>query len=252
MDGFYNPSVLTNSNTNDDGQVILEADSTFYTTDFWGEMMVGPLRLEAEIAFVLGEMQDGTASPRTYGIGQFGYVLESELRFFDEKLGVYFFQGFASGDSDVEGLSSDADFVNQLSDGNQTVSTFRFNPSYQVDLILWRNIMRQVTGAYYFKPGISYDFLKGDFGQLLGARFDIVYSRASSMLQTWGNDPNLGVELDLSIYWRSEDGAEMDDGYHAALMYGALFPLGGLGYVHDSSTDLSVAQMLRLVLGVVY
>ena len=53
---------------------------------------------------------------------------------------------------------------------NRNVSTFRFHPSYHVDLILWRHIMRQVTGAYYFRPSISYDFVRTAFGQLAGAR----------------------------------------------------------------------------------
>jgi hypothetical protein len=111
--------------------------------------------------------------------------------------------------------------------------------------------MRQVTGAYYFRPGISYDFVKDDFGQLFGARLDVIWSRASAVLQTPGNDPNLGIELNAQIYWRSDDGPEKDDGYHAALQYSVLFPMHGLGYYYRS-TSLDTAQSIRLVLGVVY
>ena len=133
-------------------------------------------------------------------------------------------------------------------ESNDTISTFRFHPSYRVDLILWRNIMRQVTGAYYFRPGISYDFMRSDFGQLLGARLDFIWSRATAPLQTWGNDADLGVEIDVSLYFRTEDGPDLDDGYYAMLQYGVLFPMQGLGYL-DEDTDLETAQTLRLLLG---
>jgi len=111
--------------------------------------------------------------------------------------------------------------------------------------------MRQVTGAYYFKPGVSYDFVKNDFGELFGARLDFIWSRAAAFLQTPGNDEDLGIELNAQVYWRSDDGPEKTDGYHASLQYGVLFPMRGLGYYHrDASLD--TAQSLRLVLGVVY
>jgi hypothetical protein len=118
-------------------------------------------------------------------------------------------------------------------------------------MILWRNLMGAVTGAYYFRPGVSYDFIRSHFGELLGARLDFIWSRASSFVQTWGNDEDLGIELNLSLYFRSEDGPELDDGFHAMAQYGVLFPMRGLGYNFED-TDLDAAQNLRLVLGVAF
>jgi len=194
-------------------------------------------------------------------VSQFGAAFESELRLLNDKLGLFLYAGAATGDSEVDGLSSDANLIDQAglnaasSSGsglnNSRVSTFRFHPAYRVDLILWRNIMRQVTGAMYVKPGIGYDFLKDTFGQLFGARVDMIYSRASSRVQTWGNDPNLGVEVDAQVYWRSADGPNQHDGYHAALQYGVLFPMKGLAYAGQGAS-LATAQTLRLLLGVVY
>jgi hypothetical protein len=109
--------------------------------------------------------------------------------------------------------------------------------------------MRQVTGAYYFKPGISYDFVQGDYGELFGARLDFIWSRATAPLQTWGNDADLGIELNVSLFFRTEDGPDLDDGFHSMLQYGVLFPMRGLGMVHDD-IDLDSAQNLRLLLGV--
>jgi uncharacterized protein (TIGR04551 family) len=224
-------------------------EATYYTPDLWGQLRYRGLRLELESAVVLGSVRD-VATNQQYDIGEFGAVLESELRLVDDHLGLYLYTGLATGDSDVEGLSSDADFITQLGT-NETVSTFRFHPSYRVDTILWRNIMRQVTGAYYFKPGISYDFVRDDFGQLFGARLDFIWSRAAAFLQTPGNDEDLGIELNAQIYWRSDDGPAVDDGYHASLQYGVLFPMRGLGYYHRD-VSLDTAQSLRLLLGVAF
>jgi uncharacterized protein (TIGR04551 family) len=247
---------------------LVELQATTYTTDLWALFRYRGLRLEAEIAWVTGGMdnlgfmqvmnENGDSveklvtTPGSSDIDQLGYALEVELRLLDDKLAIYLDHGLATGDSDVESLSSDANFISQLGTAHDdTISTFRFHPSYRVDLILWRNIMRQVTGAYYIRPGISYDFIRNDFGQLLGARADFIWSRATAPVQTWGNDPDLGIEIDVSLYFRTEDGPDLDDGYHALLQYGVLFPMRGLGLWHED-TDLETAQTLRLLLGVVY
>jgi uncharacterized protein (TIGR04551 family) len=245
QDSIYSPPALSSNSP----LKTINANTT--TADVWGLLRYRSLRVELEAAWVSGAMDDLlAASGKQLDISQLGYTLETELRLVDEKLGLYFDHGFASGDSSVEGLSTGADFVSQQ-DGDKTVSTFRFHPSHRVDLILWRNLMTQVTGAYYFKPGISYDFIRNSFGEQLGARLDIVWSRASSYVQTWGNRSDLGVELDLSLYFRSEDGPELDDGFHAMAQYGVLFPMGGLAYNHGNQ-NLDTAQTLRLVLGVMF
>jgi len=234
--------------------------ATTYTPDIWAQMRYRHLRVGLETAWILGQMRDAQDNSQKQNISQFGYALESELRLVNDKLGLYFYTGGATGDSDVEGLSSDADYISGASGRNSNISTFRMHPAYRVDLILWRTIMRQVTGAMYFKPGISYDLLKDSFGQLFGLRVDMIYSRAMSPVQTWGNSSNLGVEIDAQIYWRSSDGPNVNDGYHLALQYGVLFPMQGLGYLpsyrrsagDSDPPDLSTAQTLRLILGVVF
>jgi uncharacterized protein (TIGR04551 family) len=239
---------------NEDDFPLQRIEATTYTMDAWGLLRYQGFRAELEAAWTTGGMESFEANAsderRELDISQLGYALELELRLLDDKLAIHLDHGLATGDNDVEGLSSDSDFVRQPI-GDDEISTFRFHPSYRVDLILWRNLMGQVTGAYYFKPGISYDFIKNDFGELLGARLDFVWSRASSFVQTWGNDEDLGIELDVSLYFRSEDGPELTDGFHAMAQYGVLFPMRGLGYNHED-TDLEAAQTLRLLLGVVF
>ena len=234
------------------------------TPNLWGQFLWKTLRVEAEGVFVYGQIDDiTTINPtRDYKLKQFGYALESEYRVLNEKLGIHFHTGYASGDPDVEGLSPRYNnLVDQpVEDGraDDTISTFAFHRNYRVDLILWRNIMGQVAGAYYFKPGVSYDLIRSQFGELLGARFDLIWSRASSPVQSYGSDADLGVELNFNIYYRSDDGPSFTDGFYTAFMYGILFPLAGLGYPTNEGTPtfaggnpgLAKAHALRLILGV--
>jgi uncharacterized protein (TIGR04551 family) len=219
--------------------------------------------VELEAALIAGSIQNigvDDFTEENYDLLQFGAALEAEYRLLDDKLGLYLNAGIASGDQDVEGLTVTAGLPFQEA-GDRTISTFRFHPAYRVDLILWRNIMQQVAGAYYLKPGISYDFIRNAFGQQLGLRADVIWSRATSPVQTWGNAADLGVELNASLYYRSEDGPEVLDGFYGMVQYGVLFPLQGLGYLEENGVapveggvapELSNAQILRLVLGVQY
>lgn len=238
-----------------------------WVPDVWAQLLVGKLRLEFEGAAVLGSVGNinNGVGPAAYtganlNIAQWGATLDGEYRLLDDKLAFHFNTGFASGDSEAgnDGLGALVDSTARAPGRDGAISTFRFHPNYRVDLILWRSILRQISGAYYFRPGISYDFIRGEFGQLLGGRVDLVYSRASSPVQTWGNSADLGVELDASIYYRSEDGPELLDGFYAMAQFGLLFPMQGLGYLGTAANpeitggnpELKNAQMIRLILGV--
>ncbi len=241
--------------------------ANIYTVDVWMQFLYEKLRLEIEGAFIYGEIAN--LSNTTYAPGpdntnaativQGGFAFEGEYRLLNDQLAIYFGAGYASGDQDVEGLSRIGGLERQLPAGNEpadrTFSTFYFHPNYRVDLIFWRHVMRQVGGAYYFRPGLSYDFIRNSFGQLLGARADVIWSRASEPLQTWGNADDLGVELDVSVYYRSEDGPDILDGFYAQAQWGIFFPLDGLGWLPGFNPDnisLGNAQTFRLILGVMY
>ena len=78
--------------------------------------------------------------------------------------------------------------------------------------------------------------------------------------QTYSSEPNLGAELDISIYYRTEDGPSFKDGFFAAFQYGVLFPLNGLRFLEVNGIrepeaeglDIAVAQTWRLILGIQY
>ena len=64
-------------------------------------------------------------------------------------------------------------------------------------LILFRNILTRVQGAYYFRPSVDYDFIRDTNGQQLGGGAAVIWSRASEFIQTPGHERDLGIELDL-------------------------------------------------------
>jgi uncharacterized protein (TIGR04551 family) len=150
--------------------------------------------------------------------------------------------------------------------GNRTDSTFRFNPAYSVDLILYRNILTRVQGTYFFKPSASYDFLRDASGQKLGGNVSAIWSRASEFVQSPGHAHDLGIELNAGVYFQSKDGGRNDDpnkkgGFFTKLEYGVLFPMAGLGYTQSqknalnqvpASSDTNTAQTLRWYLGVFF
>ncbi|MCA9581187.1 MAG: TIGR04551 family protein [Myxococcales bacterium] len=259
-----------NGPSRNDPTFLVRREAEAFVPDLWVQFLWEGLRLETEALFVLGSLQnkdDNAFTEDNFDILQFGLAFEGEYRLLEDKLGIYFNFGLASGDDDVEGLSPtqpDGSPAGQRAAGTQpadrTISTYRFHPNYRVDLILWRNILTQVSGAYYFKPGISYDFIRNAFGQQLGIRADFIYSRATSSLQTWGNDGNLGLEIDAALYYQSEDGPDLLDGFYAMLQYGVLFPMQGLGYLSENGVtqvpggnpSLENAQTVRLILGIHY
>ena len=240
-----------------------------FTPDLWGQLLwdesgssTPDLRLEFEAVMQIGTIGNTLLSEfnstSRRDILSFGFAFEGEYHLLNDQLGIYFNAGFASGDADSEGLTLNTAYTQrETSSGvtDHTISTMAFHPAYRVDLIFWRNIMRSIAGAYYFAPGLSYDFIRDSFGQLLGARANVVWSRASEPIQTWGNQADLGVEIDAQVYYRSEDGPDLLDGFYASLQYGIFFPLAGVGYLPGTGTmgtGGQNAQTLRLILGVAY
>jgi uncharacterized protein (TIGR04551 family) len=251
-----------------------------YTGDVWVQFLYEDLRLELEAVGIFGTVDNlpftqgscagnpsclernrfGENNTAKLNLLQMGLAFEGEYHLLNDQLGIYFNFGIASGDADTEGLSLRNGSVRQIDrpgGADRTLSTFYFHPAYRVDLLMYRNLLGQISGSYYFRPGLSYDFIRNGFGQLLGARADVIWSRAIEPIQTWGNQPDLGVEIDAQVYYRSEDGPDLLDGFSVSLMYGILFPLGGLNY---NAAQLSAgntgggqnAQTLRLILGVTY
>ena len=238
-------------------------DAKVYMPDGWFQALWKDLRLEIEFAGIFGQIQniqpDGfppTAEDGKYKLRQWAFAFESEYRAVGRKLGVFLKGGAASGDPDVVGLSRWEDLATQPV-GQKTISTFSFHPDYRIDLILFKEILGAISGAYYLAPAISYDIIRSDFGRVFAARLDFIYSRAMYEQQTYASEPNLGAEIDVSVYYRTENGPQFTDGFFVAGQFGVLFPLNGLRYlsyngVQEPGAEGTIRRALsmRLVMGI--
>ncbi len=237
-------------------------------SDLWFQVLHRNFRFEMEAALIYGETTiNRTAAPnqQRYELAQFGGAMEFEYRLLNNRLTIDFRTGYASGDSDVEGLNFQNSFTPPIRGTTKAFTTFRFHPDYRVDLILWRQIMRQISGAYYFRPAVSYAFVNSPGGDRLFARVAGIWSRASDPVQTRGNAADLGIELNAEVTYQSNFrdttlGDRPGAGFFASLQYGVLFPMAGLGPRDDersssssySGFSFSTAQTLRGVVGVMY
>jgi uncharacterized protein (TIGR04551 family) len=242
--------------------------------DVWVQLLWRKLRVEAEAAAIYGDIEQlpggGTDRQNPFKVRQYGLTAQSEYRAVEDKLRMGFGFGWASGDPWVKGLGPTGGTPGlqpELNNSHGPISTFRFHPDYRVDLIFFRHILSRVEGAYYFRPSVDYDFLKSANGQKFGGGAALIWSRASEPVQAPGNKPDLGVELDLQLYFQAKDGSLNDDpkkvgGFYTMLQYGVFFPLGGLGYLPGETAgkvlpagdtfDLSTAQTIRWFIGVIY
>ena len=236
--------------------------------DLWVQVLWRKLRVEGEFASVFGDIQNSGVSHDTTNpvqVREYGLTTQSEFRAIEDKLRMGFGFGWASGDPWAPALSSGSSSqgLNPELNGRGPISTFSFHPDYRVDLIFFRQILQRVEGAYYFRPSVDYDFLRQPNGQKLGGGAAIIWSRASEFVQTPGHKRDLGVELDVSLYYQAKDGSLNDDpekvgGFFAMVQYGVFFPLGGLSYLAGQQTNAipdwstSSAQTVRLFLGIMF
>ncbi len=249
--------------------------ASMWVPDVWLQLLYKKLRVEAEIAAVLGSVESTTTAPNNVNdfaateqterkLRQYGFAFELQQKLVEDRLRLNFKTGWASGDPDAFDSTSAGNLIpgpNEQQINDDTISTFRFHPSYRVDAILNRYILQRIQGTYYFNPSLDYDFTREPNGQRLGGGINVVWTRASEFVQTPGHADDLGLELGGSLYFQSKDGAINDDpnkpgGFFAQLQYSVLFPLDGLGYqafTEDQlAVDTSAAQMLRMYLGVLF
>ncbi|WP_437595958.1 TIGR04551 family protein [Sorangium sp. So ce590] len=240
--------------------------------DVWFQFLYKKFRFELEAAMIYGSLDLRGQDEADYanvlsdkdtgwGIRQFGIATQAELTEMEGRLRLHFGFGYATGDDDVPSLKPVAEGMDPQNSTDRTYSTFRFHPDYRVDQILFRNILSRVQGAYYFRPGVDWDFARDKNGQRAGIGAAAIWSRASEFVQAPGNSRDLGLELNGQLYFQSKDGTLNDDpdkmgGFYTAVQYGVLFPLGGLGQLPGEQAaqkiDLETAQTVRWYLGILF
>ncbi len=242
-----------------------------WTPDVYAELKYKKFAAAVEVVTHQGTFESLETLPDSndYGdvggwkVRQWGFAGQIEQKLVEDRLKLGFYFGWASGDGDVEGLVPSAQVSDQI--GDNKLETFRFHPGYRVDLILNRHILSRVQGSYYVKPMAQYDFIRKASGMKVGGRAEAIWTRASQFMQAPGHQRDLGIELDATVYFQSQDGAlnkreDLTGGFFGMMQYGIAFPLGGLGYQQNQTPDslgtdnlkLKPAQMVRGFLGVAF
>ncbi|MBK6921146.1 MAG: TIGR04551 family protein [Deltaproteobacteria bacterium] len=226
-----------------------------FTPDLWLRVNWRTLRVELEASGTIGKfyMRDLATAPesaddfrtlarndlRKQFVATFGYALEFKYGFFRDRFHIGFDHGFATGDRSP---SIDYNPQNPLLLGNNgTVGNFRFNPAYNIDLLLFREVLGTVSNAAYFKPWAAFYFFNH-----FSARVDAEYAMAMRRQATLGNRFSYGVEVDAAI--RYHDAREP---IFVQFQYGVLFPLGAFNRIGPSGAeDARAMQTLQAQVGI--
>ena len=184
-----------------------------WTPDVYAELKYKKFAAAVEVVTHQGTFESLETLPDSndYGdvggwkVRQWGFAGQIEQKLVEDRLKLGFYFGWASGDGDVEGLVPSAQVSDQI--GDNKLETFRFHPGYRVDLILNRHILSRVQGSYYVKPMAQYDFIRKASGMKVGGRAEAIWTRASQFMQAPGHQRDLGIELDATVYFQSQDGA---------------------------------------------
>jgi uncharacterized protein (TIGR04551 family) len=213
--------------------------------DLWFRWLSPRWRVEAELSGISGQVGDPRSDPSQPAapkllLRQWGGVVIGDYKAIPSKLTLGGEFGIASGDpspgfgnvpsygpspyGSLEGAQWCTTYGPNCPSPSRDIRNYRFNPAYRVDLILFHQILGQVTDALYVKPKLRWDILPG-----LGLDFAIIYSRAMERKSTpsvrrdgSGGSANLGVEEDLILNYNS------GDGFLAWMQLGLLEPLDGL------------------------
>ena len=203
------------------------------TPDLWFRINWRTMRIEAEAAVVVGSFRhrdlgvdrssaefdiDVAAADELTRVFQAGYALEFKYGLFRDRFHIGLDQGFATGDSSPPNqYTYQSPFAVSGGDYAQ-LSTFRFNPAYMQDLLLFKELLGTVANAAYVKPWAAFYFFQNN----LSARVDVEFAGAVDRRGTLAGDKSLwGLELDGAVRYH-----DADEPLFFQLQYGAMFPFG--------------------------
>lgn len=245
----------------DYGETLVARRAILATPDLWFRVNWRTLRIELEAAgsfgrFFIRDLNDDTDDPDYFEaltasdldqkiVANFGYALEFKYGFFKDRFHIGFDQGFAMGDTGTSQFAPDVGSPINANDDNDTITNFRFNPAYNVDLLLFREILGTVSNAVYFKPWAAFYFFDN-----FSARVDIEYALAARKASTLGNKWSYGVELDGALRYH-----DAQEPIFFQVQYGVMFPLGAFNRINaEGSTpgteDARAVQTVQGQLGI--
>ncbi len=236
------------------GTPIQTRGATATAIDAWLRIIFPHARIEAEIAYLVGRVEQpslipGVSSNQPVTSNQLGAAVQSELGAPHDPYGAGFDFGYASGDS-APGFGA---FVDQNSpvarkgdfEGAQanlpydrTVDNFRFHPDYRVDRILFREILGTITDTTYVRPHARIDLMRIASGRLVASIAGIASWAVKAASTPSGSAP-LGVEIDPTLAWWGKDG------FGFALEHAVFFP-GSAFDNPQARLPAKPAQLIRL------
>jgi len=207
---------------------------TTFTPDVYVRLGYGNWRFEAEGVAVLGDVNvsaselrdrgdfDESFRPGEYSIQSWGGVAEATYGFLDGDLRLGVEMAFATGD-DFEPENQGQTHVSVRPTvpnprGDQTFSEFRFNFDYEVDLILFRELLGTVYNAAYVKPKMDWNVTR-----TIRWQTQALSSWALNRVSTPGNANAMGLEFNTDVGYNG-------DHVFAGLAYGILFPFAALDH----------------------
>lgn len=239
-----------------------------FIPDLWLRFQSEPafrtrIRLELELAAIFGTIDNANPSSISEDterdLQQLGAALEFE--YVRSAMATGFNAGFATGrnlEGDCDGAVpigfqyQDAWAPNSC---EETLSNFRFDRNYFVDMIMFREIIGGITNAYYLNPFFQYDlFSKQDDN--LGVRLDLITAFAANSDTTPSGESFYGVETDLTLYYREPNyGADLSAGFYfpgsafngveGRPRYANVSDLTGRTGVYDSAVGANPAYTLQ-------
>ena len=154
----------------------------------------------------------------------------------------------AAGPGDIDG--NHIDFFDP-DNTHGRVNNFVFNRAFNVDMILFRNIVTAVTSAWYLKPSLRYRPTGRKTGGGDDTGFEILasmmYAQAFYPENTPGLSKGLGLELNLGITY------DTSDRFHSGFAYGLLLPFNGLRNPTPPSGftgDTGIAHAMKFILAI--
>ncbi|MCX4247363.1 TIGR04551 family protein [Paraliomyxa miuraensis] len=175
-------------------------------------------------------------------LANFGYALEFKYGFFKDRFHIGLDQGMAMGDVASSPYAPDAGAAVGINDDDDVISNFRFNRAFNIDMLLFREILGTVSNAAYFKPWAAFYFFDS-----FSARVDVEYALAANRRATLGNKYSYGIELDGAFRYH-----DVREPIFFQVQYGVLFPLGAFNRVSDTSPtgDARAVQTVQGQLGI--
>jgi len=209
----------------------------FYIVDGYAHVTNPEFFAAAEVAYVGGRVDQPSLIPgvllrQPITASQLGATLESEIGTPVSPFGLGLDAGYASGDTGaVLGAISQPP-------ANNEINSFRFDPDYHVDRILFREIVGEVTGAAYVRPHARARIFKNPAGEM---RADVaaIASFATASGGSPSGDAPLGLEIDPGLQYRSRDG------FFTAFEYAVFFPFSGMDNV-PLGLKAQPAQLVRV------